>query len=990
MRVKFAVAAALMVGLPGAAFGLGLGDIQLKSALNAPLDAEIDLLGATPEELAGLKAQLASRETFTRNGLDYPAFLTGVQVRLTRAPDNRPVIALRTTQPMTEPFATLLVEVTYPRGRQVREYTVLLDPPVFAPPGASAPAPVAAPVAGDGQRSGEVARQPASAAPSPAPTPPASSAPAAPTVSAAAGSSYEVRRGDTLSKIAAGIVGPVQSEQRRAMIAIYRGNPNAFDGNINVLRSGAVLRLPDAGAIAGIDAAEATAEVRRQSASWQANRPAADAAAPDARLRLVPPGEAPAGNAGTASAAGAGGAELQRRVNELESQLAESRRLLELRNAELARLQGPPAPAPAPAPVPATPPPPAAVTPPPAPAPVEPPPPAAVTPAPEAPPAAGPPGPAAPAPAGEGVVGLLKQFWYVPALVLALLLALLGLRAARRRREAALDASLGLGSGVEPGFRDTSSDTLPLRNPNFNAEAQARSFVVEESGAHERPNFVGGTSRATPRVEIDEPSPDVPLAEQTAGLEQGDPLAEADFHMAYGLYDQAADLVRLAIQREPARRDLRLKLLEVFFVWGNREQFLQTARELASTREQSQPGEWEKVVIMGKQLAPDDVLFAQAGSSGAGAAGVDLNLEGGQNRIDFDLLGEPSVELSADGGIDLDIGAALGDKDPTGDALRLDPGSGLDFPLDDPSRGGDSLAHTATTRQMAQPLRDTLESPTVHMGGLDNEGPTVEQPGLAGGETIRQKLDVAGGKYGISAPDQTAELALDDLGLDLSGLDDTDQPNLNDSLIVKGLDSSEAPTLVAGLDEESRRLINDARSSSGDGPTMLAPAPDASPSESGTWLFNDKDFLDAGADTGRADGATMAMPHLTEPAPDASPTSQLRALEAGLDVDIDQLSTTGRNESLQVGSGLDLDVGTPDPSTTGTFAATQRLQHDELALPDLEPATMSEVGTKLDLARAYMDMGDPDGARSILFEVLNEGSNNQKQEAQRLLDSIPG
>jgi pilus assembly protein FimV len=988
MRVKFAVAAALMVGLPGAAFGLGLGDIQLKSALNAPLDAEIDLLGATPEELAGLKAQLASRETFTRNGLDYPAFLTGVQVRLTRAPDNRPVIALRTTQPMTEPFATLLVEVTYPRGRQVREYTVLLDPPVFAPPGASAPAPIAAPSTGDGQRSGEVARQPAPAAPAPTPASarPASTAPAALTTSAAAGSSYEVRRGDTLSKIAAGIVGPVQSEQRRAMIAIYRGNPSAFDGNINVLRSGAVLRLPDAGAIAGIDAAEATAEVRRQSASWQASRPAAEAGSPDARLRLVPPGEAPAGNAGTASAAGAGGAELQRRVSELESQLAESRRLLELRNAELARLQGQPAAAP----VPATPPPPAAVTPP-APAPAPEPPPAAVTPAHETPPAAV--APAEPAaPAGEGVLGLLKQFWYVPAVVLALLLGLLGVRASRHRREAALDASLGLGSGVEPGFRDTSSDTLPLRNPNFNAEAEARNFVVEESGAHERPNFAGGTSRATPRVEVDEPSPDVPLVEQTAGLEQGDPLAEADFHMAYGLYDQAADLVRLAIQREPARRDLRLKLLEVFFVWGNREQFLQAARELAATREQSQPGEWEKVVIMGKQLAPDDALFSQAGSSGAGAAGVDLNLEGGQNRIDFDLLGEPSVELSADGGIDLDIGAALGDKDPTGDALQLDPGSGLDFPLDDPSRGGDSLAHTATTRQMAQPLRDTLEAPTVHMGGLDNEGPTVEQPGLAGGETIRQKLDMAGGKYGISAPDQTAELALDDLGLDLSALDDTDQPNLNDSLIVKGLDSPEAPTLVAGLDEESRRLINDARMSSGDGPTMLAPAPDASSSESGTWLFNDKDFLDAGADTGRADGATMAMPYLTEPAPDASPTSQLRALEAGLDIDIDidQLATTGRNESPRVVTGVDLDVGTPDPSTTGTFAATQRLQHDELALPDLEPATMSEVGTKLDLARAYMDMGDPDGARSILFEVLNEGSNNQKQEAQRLLDSIPG
>ena len=61
-----------------------------------------------------------------------------------------------------------------------------------------------------------------------------------------------------------------------------------------------------------------------------------------------------------------------------------------------------------------------------------------------------------------------------------------------------------------------------------------------------------------------------------------------------------------------------------------------------------------------------------------------------------------------------------------------------------------------------------------------------------------------------------------------------------------------------------------------------------------------------------------------------------------------------------------------------------------MALPDLEPVTMSEVGTKLDLARAYMDMGDPEGARNILEEVLQEGSVTQKQEAQRLLDSLPG
>jgi pilus assembly protein FimV len=91
---------------------------------------------------------------------------------------------------------------------------------------------------------------------------------------------------------------------------------------------------------------------------------------------------------------------------------------------------------------------------------------------------------------------------------------------------------------------------------------------------------------------------------------------------------------------------------------------------------------------------------------------------------------------------------------------------------------------------------------------------------------------------------------------------------------------------------------------------------------------------------------------------------------------------------------VDLDVGVPDTGGTGIFVSTQRLEPDLLSpdatTRDLEPITMSEVGTKLDLARAYMDMGDPDGARNILNEVLQEGSPVQKQEAQRLIDSIPG
>jgi pilus assembly protein FimV len=71
-------------------------------------------------------------------------------------------------------------------------------------------------------------------------------------------------------------------------------------------------------------------------------------------------------------------------------------------------------------------------------------------------------------------------------------------------------------------------------------------------------------------------------------------------------------------------------------------------------------------------------------------------------------------------------------------------------------------------------------------------------------------------------------------------------------------------------------------------------------------------------------------------------------------------------------------------------AQSNTLKPIDLGLAEMEPVTMSEVGTKLDLARAYMDMGDPEGARSILEEVVQEGSASQKQEASRLIEALPG
>ena len=151
-------ALAVLLILPSAAFALGLGDIRLLSSLNAPLDAEIEVVDVTPEELNSLQAQIASRDTFSRYGLDWPTALSSVTVRTVRTPDGREVVKLKSNDSITEPFLTVLVEVSWAHGRLVREYTMLLDPPVYTPGPAASNAPVSGPAAGTGARDGSISR----------------------------------------------------------------------------------------------------------------------------------------------------------------------------------------------------------------------------------------------------------------------------------------------------------------------------------------------------------------------------------------------------------------------------------------------------------------------------------------------------------------------------------------------------------------------------------------------------------------------------------------------------------------------------------------------------------------------------------------------------------------------------------------------------------------------------------------------------------------
>jgi pilus assembly protein FimV len=969
MGVKHWVRAMLVLSaLPATVAALGLGEIRLKSPLNAPLDAEIELVNASPEELSSLKAQLASRETFARYGLEWPAFLGSVTLTRDKSATGSDVLRVRSAEAITEPFVTLLVDANWGRGRLVREYTLLLDPPTFAP-SPTPPVPVAAAVTPSAAAVPAARREPAPVQPR------ADEAP----------DSVAVRRGDTLSGLAARAL-PDRSEVslEQAMVGLYRSNPRAFGATMNDLRAGAVLRVPDIEEMTAISRDVALAEVARQGSEWRMRGQGAAASEGAGRLRLVPPEEpAPAavGDAGS----GAEMKALQDRLGALEQELNESRRLLELRSAQVAELQArltaaaaqPPAAAQAPAAAPVAQPPAAAEQPVAPPGAAEPSPPPAVAEAPPAPVARPIPRPVQPPAAVDEVpapslldtvLAALGQFWWAIAGLVAVIAGLLGFRSWQRKRELAaaeesavvlppppdLDAAVDIGD--EPV---ATAETTSLRRPNIAAPAEPAGFVVEESGEYARPAAVTAVAAAAPVATV--LAADETLSGDTnLNLDQGDPLAEADFHMAYGLYDQAADLVKLAITREPQRRDLRLKLAEVFFVWGNRDEFLRTARELHETRSAGGPGEWEKIVIMGRQIAPEEPLFDTAmGRMGGPEADLDLSLDAGTQELDIDLAGEGTAATQL---LDTAVGSELLGASDNPTEIFETPASG---------RGGVVLEFND---------RDTSEGPILDIDLSDelSEAQTVEQPALSAGvgaetdaATIREKLDAAL-RLGEGATDQTAELAIDDLGLELGELDPLDS-----------------------LADEAGDVVGDLRpdlESTAQFAALAERVPPEPERERGSALGPDvSEFIDIGEDGSRI----AELAHGESPGPevdlgfddllasveaDDRPAAPVEEVEAVQTLEtLDAVEASAGSSAADAGTGFDL--------SSGDFVVDDS---QELSLNAVEPATISEVGTKLDLARAYIDMGDPDGARSILQEVLQEGSVSQKQEAQRLVEALPG
>src|SRR5690606_6649849 len=176
---------AIALALAGTnAMALGLGPVQVKSRLNEPLRAEIPVIEGTAGEAEGLLVSLASAEDFERIGVSRSRLNVPLEFSVSRGSNGQTVIKVTSKDPVHDTFLDFLVEANWPKGRLLREYTVLLDPPVSAPrTGVAASAPAAAPRAATAAPRATPARPPAAApataaapaarpaAPAPAPAP---------------------------------------------------------------------------------------------------------------------------------------------------------------------------------------------------------------------------------------------------------------------------------------------------------------------------------------------------------------------------------------------------------------------------------------------------------------------------------------------------------------------------------------------------------------------------------------------------------------------------------------------------------------------------------------------------------------------------------------------------------------------------------------------------------------------------------------------------
>jgi len=911
--------------LPPVAEAAGLGKVTVFSAIGQPLRAEVEL-AATPEELSSMKASLASEAAFKTAGLDYASTLQTLRFSIDKGTGGKPIIRLSSERPVNDPFIDMLLEVNWASGRLVREYTFLLDPPEMM---LRAQAPVTTPAA-----------KPAAMAPVERS---GSMAPRAAVMPAAAGEApsgeYKVKRGDTLRKIAtANQHDGVSLEQM--LVGLFNANKDAFDGgNMNRLRSGRILTIPEKSAVESVSEADAHKVIAVQAADWnayrrklaaataqseatdEAGRQAAtgkitarveEKAAPSASTKdqvRVSKTETGPGKPGTASgeeeliAKDKALREANERLAMLEKNVADLQKLLEMRNQSLAELQKQAGQAPAAA---------AAAT---RPEPVKP----VETPKAEAPKVEAPkveapkveapkveapkveaPKPEAPKPEAKKPApkpkpkvipppppeepSFVEELMGNPMLlaggggVLALLLAFVAIK--RRRAAAAEEVPLDMST----------------------ADLSQGSGLSENSVFRTTGGQSVDTSHTPPQTDFSQAGPG------TIDTDEVDPVAEADVYMAYGRDAQAEEILLEAKAKDPKRHAVHLKLLEIYANRQSNAQFEALATELYGDTGGA-GGDWDKAAAMGRKLDPQNPLY------GGGGAAVPA----------------PAAAPAAPAAPAFDSNATL-------------------------VVSAETMKNTVATAAAAPVAEAPAAAAEAEPVGLDFDlGPAVEaEPVEAAAFNLESTLTQPGA---LHMPEE--EAAGGGLDFDIGGA--AAQP-------AEPAPAAEAPALDFEMPEIE---LGSEQAAEPETPAAL-------------------DF-DIGLDTPAAEPVASA-------APEAAPA----AADEHLEFDVNLTESTVLGEAIAPPAfdmttiNLDLDEAKPSAMTESAFEAGQMAT---MVNPDLvasltgqdAPDDMGgsdEVSTKLDLAKAYEEMGDLEGARELLQEVLQEGNATQQEAARATLERI--
>lgn len=956
--VAVAVASCLAFA-PWAVQAAGLGKITVLSGLGQPLRAELEV-NATREEMVGMAAKLASADAFRQAGIDYVSVLSDLRFEVDKRSGGKPVINISSAKPVNEPFLDFLVELNWSSGRLIREYTFLLDPPDIGSNAAGRPLSVVeakpvksmpggtTPIEVSASESGEFPAPEPAVKPAPVAAPKSQDLPKSDEakIGVDKGETHLTKSGETLGKIASATRHDGVSLEQM-LVGLYQKNPEAFIGkNLNRLKSGAILSIPEKAEVEAIPESEAKKVLLTQSGAWNAYRqklasavnklPArketdshksagkitakveekvlpAEQAKDQVKVSRSEQAAKPTGPAGLSEeeriAKDRALKEAGERVALLEKNVSELQKLVDLKNQKLAELQQQSAAKPEEAKTPAS-----AVKEEVKPA-VEPPKGAEVAPAksPEAAPVQAPAEesrsdvkPAPPPPPSAAKPDIVEELLADPATLAGgggIMALLLGYLLYKRRRpvapaESAAMAVTPSGSGENSVLERTEEQSLDTRN------------TVSQTGE----------SSQTGSGAID--------------TDEVDPVAEADVYMAYGRDAQAEEILLEALKQDPQGIAIHAKLLEIYAGRQNLKQFEKLASDLHMQTAGVGP-EWEKVAAMGQRLDPSNPLYSHGETT---PAPVDVGFE-----------------LPA-----------------------IDEASSLDGVL--ASQETFSSAVVEETLTVAEKLPEEIVT-ADDLTRLDSDLGTsiVNPPTVAEPEVIEQIADDAFDFDLGMAPAENPGAALEEANEQEIEID----PGLPSAAEQENPDFSPEGALVMSnpMDMISETI---------DMPEI------ASPEESMV------DFaLDMGAETASVPVARtpeQVQDEVAEPKPNvAALTAEPVAMD---DIDTDALEFDMKlTDSAVLGlpisppsfdiSSINLDLAADEPAVEVPAQVTPPVAEAEASSnAAVDAALREEINTKLDLAKAYEEMGDLEGARELLAEVAAEGPPDLAGEAKEIMARI--